>query len=353
MALDDKTKITIDTAADADDTNNNKKTHNASAAHDDEASTSTSLDPSNDTPDDESSSDTSIDKLDDQVTSGNVAIDEACDKSCGNTHVDENSDGSDDSTDNKPTEDGTRECSSVEPNDETPNPHVDAFRLPLFDDVKSNPSDDIHADVPLLDSVDDPIISLRDDVHAEYDGVERRSRFPHAAKIAIGAICVIAGVAALVNTVLLFAVVEIHPSVAGGTTVASDARKGIDESGSKVAVSYNVKDALHAFSTDDAEILVWSRNWYSVANGADGEQAKAALAAAGKGSTVSLSDGTVISVDGRYSCKASGTAAGIDIDAVKKLYGDTTDWVAIRYDSSHVLVGKRVADEGNPSVGNQ
>ena len=58
---------------------------------------------------------------------------------------------------------------------------------------------------------------------------------------------------------------------------------------------------------------------------------------------IDLSDGTSIDVDGRYASKTGSFDAGIDIEGIAKLYGGDDGWVAIRYDASHVLVGKRVA----------
>lgn len=209
------------------------------------------------------------------------------------------------------------------------------------DNDGSNAAHTSHVDVPLLDTHDDPIISLRDDMHAAYDDESTESHIPHAVKAAIGIIVTIACAAAVITVTMSFITMEIHPSIAGEES-AVEKKPNIDGSGNKVNVTYDVKDALHSFSTDEAPILVWNDNWYSVAKDSEGKQAQSALAAAGSGSTIHLSNGITISVDGRYPCKSSGTAAGIDIDAISKLYGNDTKWVAIRYDASHVLVGKRV-----------
>lgn len=330
MTHDDVMEITTDSTDDTGIIDNDDVTNSSETFNDTNTVTSQPDDRHDDMTNDERTTDDSSSV---NAEHGDMPIDANDADKNGDDDCSDEQNGTDSSTDNMPNVDGTH--------------------LPRIDDAVEHKTDSDDANVPLLDMASNPIISLRDDVHSEYADIARSSRFPKAARIAIGAICVIACFAALVTVMISFAIVEIHPSVAGGVTVASEVKKGIDGSGNKITVSYNVKDALHSFSTDDAEILVWSDSWYSVANGTDGEQAKAALAAAGKGSTVNLSDGTVISVDGRYGCKASGAAAGIDIDAIKKLYGDATDWVAIRYDSSHVLVGKRVAGGENTSAGNQ
>ena len=137
-------------------------------------------------------------------------------------------------------------------------------------------------------------------------------------------------------------VVEIHPSVIGGKTIASQQAGGIDGSGKKISASYTVGDALNSSNSDDSEILSWTDYWYTVAPGA--KSVRAEIESAGKGSRIDLSDGTSIDVDGRYASKAGSFDAGIDIEGIAKLYGGDNSWVAIRYDASHVLVGKRVAD---------
>ena len=136
-------------------------------------------------------------------------------------------------------------------------------------------------------------------------------------------------------------VVEIHPNVIGGETIASQQAGGIDGSGKKISASYTVGDALNSSDSDGPEILSWTDCWYTVAPGA--KSVRAEIESAGKGSRIDLSDGTSINVDGRYASKAGSFDAGIDIEGIAKLYGGDDSWVAIRYDASHVLVGKRVA----------
>ena len=204
---------------------------------------------------------------------------------------------------------------------------------------------DTHVTVPIdLQNVDkgsgEPA-PLRDGIHPEHDDIERGSRVPRAVKVAAGVIATVAVAAALVTSTVAVMVVEIHPSVIGGETIASQQAGGIDGSGKKITASYTVGDALHSSDSDGPEILSWTDCWYTVAPGA--KSVRAEIESAGKGSRIDLSDGTSIDVDGRYASKSGSFDAGIDIEGIGRLYGGDDGWVAIRYDSSHVLVGKRVA----------
>ena len=161
-------------------------------------------------------------------------------------------------------------------------------------------------------------------------------------KVAAGAIATVAVTAALVTSAVAVMVVEVHPNVIGGETIASQQAGGIDGSGKKISASYTVGDALHSSDDSDGpEILSWTDCWYTVAPGA--KSVRAEIKSAGKGSRIDLSDGISIDVDGRYASRAGSFDAGIDIEGIAKLYGGDDGWVAIRYDASHVLVGKRVA----------
>ena len=214
----------------------------------------------------------------------------------------------------------------------------------IIDDVVTD--SDTHLTVPIdLPNIDESCgkpVSLRDGIHSEDDDTDRKSRVPRAVKVAAGTIATVAVAAALVTSAVAVMVVEIHPSVIGGETIASQQAGGIDGSGKKISVSYTVGDALNSSNSDDSEILSWTDYWYTVAPGA--KSVRAEIESAGKGSRIDLSDGTSIDVDGRYASKAGSFDAGIDIEGIAKLYGADDGWVAIRYDASHVLVGKRVAD---------
>lgn len=203
----------------------------------------------------------------------------------------------------------------------------------------------VSTDLSNIDKACEKPVSLRDSIHSEYDDIDRKSRVPRAVKVAAGAIAAVAAAAALVTSTVAVMVVEIHPSVIGGETIASQQAGGIDGSGKKISASYTVSDALHSSNFDNppdgSEILSWTDCWYTVAPGA--ESVIAEIESAGKGSRIDLSDGTSIDVDGRYASKAGSFDAGIDIEGIAKLYGGDDGWVAIRYDASHVLVGKRVA----------
>lgn len=197
-------------------------------------------------------------------------------------------------------------------------------------------------DLPNVDGDSVKPASLRDGIHSEDEDTDRKSRVPHAVKVAAGVIATVAVTAALVTSAVAVMVVEVHPNVIGGETIASQQAGGIDGSGKKISASYTVGDALH--SPDDSggsEILSWTDCWYTVAPGA--KSVRAEIKSAGKGSRIGLSDGTSIDVDGRYASRAGSFDAGIDIEGIAKLYGGDDGWVAIRYDASHVLVGKRVA----------
>lgn len=185
-------------------------------------------------------------------------------------------------------------------------------------------------------------VSLHDGIHSEDDDTDRKSRVPRAVKVAAGVIATVAVTAALVTSTVAVMVVEIHPNVIGGETIASQQAGGIDGSGKKITASYTVGDALNSSDSDNPEILSWTDCWYTVAPGA--KSVRAEIESAGKGSRIDLSDGTSINVDGRYASRAGSFDAGIDIEGIAKLYGGDDGWVAIRYDASHVLVGKRVAD---------
>lgn len=196
-------------------------------------------------------------------------------------------------------------------------------------------------DLPNIDGDSWKPVPLRDGIHSEDDDTDRKSRVPRAVKVAAGTIATVAVAAALVTSAVAVMVVEIHPSVIGGETIASQQAGGIDGSGKKISASYTVGDALNSSNSDDSEILSWTDYWYTVAPGA--KSVRAEIESAGKGSRIDLSDGTSIDVDGRYASKAGSFDAGIDIEGIAKLYGGDDGWVAIRYDASHVLVGKRVA----------
>lgn len=200
----------------------------------------------------------------------------------------------------------------------------------------------VSIDLPNIDENSGKPVSLRDGIHSEDDDTDRKSRVPRAVKVAAGTIATVAVAAALVTSAVAVMVVEIHPSVIGGETIASQQAGGIDGSGKKISASYTVGDALNSSNSDDSEILSWTDYWYTVAPGA--KSVRAEIKSAGKGSRIDLSDGTSIDVDGRYASRAGNFDAGIDIEGIAKLYGGDDGWVAIRYDASHVLVGKRVAD---------
>ena len=218
----------------------------------------------------------------------------------------------------------------------------------IIDDVVTD--SDTHVTVPIdlpnIDGDGGNPVSLRDGIHSEDDDTDRKSRVPRAVKVAAGAIAAVAAAAAIVTSTVAVMVVEIHPNVIGGETIASQQADGIDGSGKKISASYTVGDALHSSNFDNPpdglEILSWTDCWYTVAPGA--ESVIAEIESAGKGSRIDLSDGTSIDVDGRYASRAGNFDAGIDIEGIAKLYGGDDGWVAIRYDASHVLVGKRVAD---------
>ena len=214
----------------------------------------------------------------------------------------------------------------------------------IIDDVVTD--SDTHLTVPIdLPNIDESCgkpVSLRDGIHSEDDDTDRKSRVPRAVKVAAGTIATVAVAAALVTSAVAVMVVEIHPSVIGGETIASQQAGGIDGSGKKISASYTVGDALNSSNSDDSEILSWTDYWYTVAPGA--KSVRVEIESAGKGSRIDLSDGTSIDVDGRYASRAGSFDAGIDIEDIAKLYGGDDGWVAIRYDASHVLVGKRVAD---------
>lgn len=204
---------------------------------------------------------------------------------------------------------------------------------------------DTHITVPIdLPNVDGDSVkpaSLRDGIHSEDEDTDRKSRVPRAVKVAAGVIATVAVTAALVTSTVAVMVVEIHPNVIGGETIASQQAGGIDGSGKKISASYTVGDALNSSDSDGPEIRSWTDCWYTVASGA--KSVRAEIKSAGKGSRIDLSDGTSIDVDGRYASKVGSFDAGIDIEGIAKLYGGDDSWVAIRYDASHVLVGKRVA----------
>lgn len=217
----------------------------------------------------------------------------------------------------------------------------------IIDDVVTD--SDTHVTVPIdlpnIDGDGGKPVSLRDGIHSEDEDTDRKSRVPRAVKVAAGTIATVAVAAALVTSAVAVMVVEIHPSVIGGETIASQQAGGIDGSGKKISASYTVGDALHSSNFDNPpdgpEILSWTDCWYTVAPGA--ESVIAEIESAGKGSRIDLSDGISIDVDGRYASRAGSFDAGIDIEGIAKLYGGDDGWVAIRYDASHVLVGKRVA----------
>lgn len=192
-------------------------------------------------------------------------------------------------------------------------------------------------DLPNVDGDSGKPVPLRDGIHPEDDDTDRKSRVPRAVKVAVGVIATVA-----VTAAVAVMVVEIHPNVIGGETIASQQAGGIDGSGKKITASYTVGDALNSSDSDNPEILSWTGCWYTVAPGA--KSVRAEIESAGKGSRIDLSDGTSIDVDGRYASRAGSFDAGIDIEGIAKLYGGDDGWVAIRYDASHVLVGKRVAD---------
>ena len=197
-------------------------------------------------------------------------------------------------------------------------------------------------DLPNIDGDSGKPVPLHDGIHSEDEDTDRKSRVPHAVKVAAGVIATVAVTAALVTSTVAVMVVEIHPNVIGGETIASQQAGGIDGSGKKISASYTVGDALHSSDDSDGpEILSWTDCWYTVAPGA--KSVRAEIKSAGKGSRIDLSDGTSIDVDGRYASRAGSFDAGIDIEGIAKLYGGDDGWVAIRYDASHVLVGKRVA----------
>lgn len=215
----------------------------------------------------------------------------------------------------------------------------------IIDDVVTD--SDTHVTVPIdlpnIDENSEKPVSLRDGIPSEDDDTDRKSRVPRAVKVAAVVIATVAATAALVTSAVAVMVIEVHPNVIGGETIASQQAGGIDGSGKKISVSYTVGDALHSSDDSDGpEILSWTDCWYTVAPRA--KSVRAEIESAGKGSRIDLSDGTSIDVDGRYASRAGNFDAGIDIEGIAKLYGGDDGWVAIRYDASHVLVGKRVAD---------
>lgn len=214
----------------------------------------------------------------------------------------------------------------------------------IIDDVVTD--SDTHVTVPIdlpnIDGDGGKPVSLHDDINSENEDTDLKSRVPRAVKVAAGVIATVAVTAALVTSAVAVMVIEVHPNVIGGETIASQQAGGIDGSGKKISVSYTVGDALHSSDgSDGPEILSWTDCWYTVAPGA--KSVRAEIESAGKGSRIDLSDGTSINVDGRYASRAGSFDAGIDIEGIAKLYGGDDSWVAIRYDASHVLVGKRVA----------
>lgn len=270
-------------------------------------------------PDDESVEDSEPEP--DAIVDGHddaESCDEPCDESCGDGDTDTDSDTDADIDDSDTTGDVV---------------------------IESDEHATVSTDLPNIDKACEKPVSLRDSIHSEYDDIDRNSRVPRAVKVAAGAIAAVAAAAALVTSTVAVMVVEIHPSVIGGETIASQQAGGIDGSGKKISASYTVGDALHSSNStippDDPEILSWTDCWYTVAPGA--ESVIAEIESAGKGSRIDLSDGTSIDVDGRYASRAGSFDAGIDIEGIAKLYGGDDGWVAIRYDASHVLVGKRVA----------
>lgn len=214
----------------------------------------------------------------------------------------------------------------------------------IIDDVVTD--SDTHVAVPIdlpnIDGDGGKPVSLHDDINSEDEDTDLKRRVPHAVKVAAGVIATVAVATSLVTSAVAVMVVEIHPSVIGGETIASQQAGGIDGSGKKISASYTVGDALNSSNSEDSEILSWTDYWYTVAPWA--KSVRAEIEFAGKGSRIDLSDGTSIDVDGRYASKAGSFDAGIDIEGIAKLYGGDDGWVAIRYDASHVLVGKRVAD---------
>lgn len=214
----------------------------------------------------------------------------------------------------------------------------------IIDDVVTD--SDTHVTVPIdlpnIDENSEKPVSLHDGINSEDEDIDRKSRVQHAVKVAAGVIATVAVTAALVTSAVAVMVVEIHPNVIGGETIASQQAGGIDGSGKKISASYTVGDALHSSDgSDGPEILSWTDCWYTVAPGA--KSVRAEIESAGKGSRIDLSDGTSIDVDGRYASRVGSFDAGIDIEGIAKLYGGDDGWVAIRYDASHVLVGKRIA----------
>lgn len=208
--------------------------------------------------------------------------------------------------------------------------------------IESNGHVTVPIDLPNIDGDGGKPVSMRDGIHPEDEDTDRKSRVPRAVKVAAGVIATVAVTAALVTSAVAVMVIEVHPNVIGGETIASQQAGGIDGSGKKISVSYTVGDALHSSDdSDGSEILSWTNCWYTVAPGA--KSVRAEIESAGKGSRIDLSDGTSIDVDGRYASRAGSFDAGIDIEGIAKLYGGDDGWVAIRYDASHVLVGKRVA----------
>lgn len=277
----------------------------------------------------------------DAVTNGNDDTD-PCGEPIGDSDtdtVDEVESSGDDSPDGTDTDIDTDTDADTETDDGV------TADSDIIDDVVTD--SDTHVTVPIdlpnIDGDGGKPVSLHDDINSEDEDTDLKSRVPHAVKVAAGVIATVAVATALVTSAVAVMVVEIHPSVIGGETIASQQAGGIDGSGKKISVSYTVGDALHSSDdSDDSEILSWTDYWYTVAPGA--KSVRAEIKSAGKGSRIDLSDGTSIDVDGRYASRAGNFDAGIDIEGISKLYGGDDGWVAIRYDASHVLIGKRVAD---------
>lgn len=295
-------------------------------------------------PDDETAEDSEPES--DAIVDGHddaESCDEPCDEQTDETDTDAveevESDG-DDSSDDAGIDTDTD--TDTEPDTEPDNGSADDSETIGDVVTDSDMRVTVPIDLPNIDGDSGKPVSLHDGIHSEDDDADRKSRVPRAVKVAAGVIATVAVTAALVTSTVAVMVVEIHPNVIGGETIASQQAGEIDGSGKKISASYTVGDALHSSDDSDGpEILSWTDCWYTVAPGA--KSVRAEIKSAGKGSRIDLSDGTSIDVDGRYASRAGSFDAGIDIEGIAKLYGGDDGWVAIRYDASYVLVGKRVA----------
>ena len=314
-----------------DDVTDTVDTAQADGDADDGAAAGVEAESDSDTKPDEETADGSEPEPDVIVDGHDEA--EPCDEPCNNPTDDGDTDTVDET---ESAEDDTSDGTDTDTDTDTDDSETIGDVVPNSDTHVTVP-----IDLPNIDGDGGELVSLRDGIPPEDEDTDRKNRVPRAVKVAAGVIATVAVTATLVTSAVAVMVVEIHPNVIGGETIASQQAGGIDGSGKKISASYTVGDALNSSDSDGHEILSWTDCWYTVAPGA--KSVRAEIESAGKGSRIDLSDGTSIDVDGRYASKVGSFDAGIDIEGIAKLYSGDDGWVAIRYDASHVLVGKRVA----------